>query len=133
MYTIPDENYTLNDLDKTVGDLGYLKIVQAPGITLEIDGVECYGIHGYIFSYKNQYIPTGNAIFVDKNHDISWYFAGSDFVGKNDESEDPRVIDRESMYGYEWGSEGLITGINAIEIGISIFNGCSYIVIPMCA
>ena len=64
-------------------------------------------------------------IGVDKNHDLSYYFAGSDFV---DESESgSTVINTPNKYGYEWGGYQVETGITATTIGSGLSNTNSLI------
>lgn len=63
-------------------------------------------------------------IGVDKNHDLSYYIAGSDYV---DESESVLVINTANKYGYEWGGFQIETGINAESIGSGLSNTNSLI------
>lgn len=73
------------------------------GDTIALDGIECLCI------YDNPYI------FVDKNHDLSYYFSGSDYVNEW------LPIDS-AKYGYEWGGYGTETGIRATAVGTGLSN-----------
>lgn len=103
------------------------EIIDAKGITCSIDGIECYGLYGKIkkisFQEKVVYKGIGESIFVDKNHDLSYYFAGSDYVN---ETESSSIINTSSKYGYEWG--GYDTSVyTAADIGSGLSNTNSLI------
>ena len=68
------------------------------GSTVILEGIESLII----------YNSDGIIIAVDKNHDLSYYFTGSDYV---DESESPTVINTANKYGYEWGGYEVETGV----------------------
>lgn len=62
-------------------------------------------------------------IGVDKNHDLSYYFAGSDYVDVDDIDENERpTINNDNKYGYEWGGYGTETGITATAVGSGLSN-----------
>lgn len=58
-------------------------------------------------------------IFVDKNHDLSYYISGSDFLNTSEESS---VISNTAKYGYEWGGYNTTTGITNTEVGTGLSN-----------
>lgn len=58
-------------------------------------------------------------IAVDKNHDLSYYFTGNDYV---DEVESSSVINTANKYGYEWGGYNTETGIQDTAIGTGLNN-----------
>lgn len=73
------------------------------GDTVTLDGIECLCI------YDNPYL------FVDKNHDLVYYFSGNDYI--NDE-----LPINEIKYGYEWGGYGTyVNGLNS-AVGGGLFN-----------
>ena len=61
-------------------------------------------------------INTDPYIFVDKNHDLSYYCVGSDCVDSSDYNHSP------GTYGYEWGGYGTETGITAAAVGTGLAN-----------
>ena len=63
----------------------------------------------------------GRYIFVDKNHDLSYYITGSDYVDSNDYNQNP------GTFGYKWGFYKIYTGINNKEIGTGLYNTNSLI------
>ena len=86
------------------------------GETYTFDGVEVYCLLGTG--------EAGGPLFVDKNHDLSYYFAGSDYM---DESESDSAINITNKYGYEWGDMGIITGITDRAVGTGLSNTNSLI------
>lgn len=97
------------------------------GDTVTLDEIEVY-----VFAAKDE-DGTWNSdagatgveyIGVDKNHDLSYYFAGSDYT---DESESADVINTDNKYGYEWGGYLTETGITATDIGTGLSNTNSLI------
>ena len=105
MYYVTDENKNKVDLNSVISstEMGF---VDAAGLTLTIDGIECYGIYGKVCKITDNngvslYQGIGNAIFADKNHDLSYYFTGSDYT---DEVESSSEINSANKYGYEWGA-----------------------------
>lgn len=132
MYYVTDENGNRADLETALSPYDYdLKTeeVSAVGVITTIDGIECYGINGTVnkvttWLNKTRYVGKGSAIFVDKNHDLSYYFTGSDYAGI---SESNLVINTANKYGYEWGGYGVTTGIYATDIGAGLNNTNSLI------
>lgn len=89
------------------------------GDTVTLDGIEC------LIVYDNgSEAEWGRYIVTDKNHDLVWYFAGSDY---QDESETSTVINTANKYGYEWGGYGTTTGITDTSIGMGLTNTNSLI------
>lgn len=104
------------------------EIVDAKGLTIDIDGIDCYGLYGKIkkiwLQDKFIYKGIGKAIFVDKNHDLSYYFAGSDYVN---EAESYSIINTANKYGYEWGGCWEETKVQSTYIGAGLSNTNSLI------
>lgn len=102
-----------------------IETIPAKGLTIDIDGIECYGLWGFVKKISLQdkiiYKGIGKSIFVDKNHDLSYYVSGSDWVDSNDCNTSP------GTFGYEWGGRGTITNINATDIGSGLSNTNSLI------
>ena len=63
--------------------------------------------------------PGDKPIFVDKDHDLSYYINGSDFLNT---SEGSSLISNTAKYGYEWGGNGTTTGITATGVGTGLSN-----------
>lgn len=61
-------------------------------------------------------INTDPYIFVDRNHDLSYYCVGSDCVDSSDYNHSP------GTFGYEWGGFGTETGIQNTAIGAGLNN-----------
>ena len=57
-------------------------------------------------------------IGVDKNHDLSYYMEGNDFLN----TEESDAISTEAKYGYEWGGYGLATDIQDTAVGTGLTN-----------
>lgn len=55
-------------------------------------------------------------IGVDRNHDLSYYVAGDDYVDSDDFNRSP------GTYGYEWGGYGTETGITSTDVGTGLTN-----------
>ena len=68
--------------------------------------------------------PWGRFILADKNHDLSYYISGNDFVTTE---ESLNVINTAATYGYEWGGYGTSTGITSWDIGDGLSNTNSLI------
>lgn len=66
-------------------------------------------------------INTDPYIFVDKNHDLSYYCVGSDCVGSLDYNHSP------GTFGYEWGGSDTATGIRDTAVGTGLSNTNSLI------
>lgn len=90
----------------------------AVGDTTSVDGIDVLIIAALkdgtwisdIGTEGTQYIA------VDKNHDLSYYAKGSDYVDSSDYDQAP------GTFGYEWGGYGTKIGITAFEIGTGITN-----------
>lgn len=104
------------------------------GSTYTIDGIEVFCIkegQAYTSDRGTTLIDDGTTpevsehpIFVDKNHDLVYYFAGSDY---QNESESVSVINSTNKYGYEWGGYGVDTGITDRAVGSGLTNTNSLI------
>lgn len=82
------------------------------GDTLIINGIESYVL------YKDE--GTGYGIAADKNHDLSYYVNGSDYVNSNN-------YQSPGTFGYEWGGSGIDTNIRTTAIGTGLSNTNSLI------
>lgn len=78
------------------------------GETYIFDGIEVYCLLGVE--------STDHPLFVDKNHDLSYYVNGSDYVDSKDYNTSP------GTFGYEWGGYNTTTGIIDIAIGSGLSN-----------
>lgn len=74
--------------------------------TLTIDGIEVLVI----------YSQEGINIAVDKNHDLSYYVNGSDWVDSDEYNIPP------GTFGYEWGGYNITTGITNTAVGSGLSN-----------
>lgn len=105
-----------------------VETVRAKDLVIDIDGIECYGLWGLVKKISLQdkiiYKGIGKSIFVDKNHDLSYYFTGSDYV---DEVDSVLVINTSNKYGYEWGGYQVETGITSTAVGTGLSNTNSLI------
>lgn len=125
MYHVIDENKNQVELESALDTIIVsTESISAVGLTLTIDGIECYGINGSVNKNTSitrgvEYSGTGNAIFVDKNHDLSYYINGSDWVNSDDYETSP------GTFGYEWGRS--TTGITATAVGSGLSNTNSLI------
>ena len=81
-------------------------LVMTVGDTITLDGIEILVI----------YSQDGINIAVDKNHDLSFYVKGSDYVNSSDYDQSP------GTFGYEWGGYETATGITATEVGTGLAN-----------
>lgn len=102
-----------------------VKIVPAKGLTINIDGIECYGLWGLVkkISLQDKIIckGIGKSIFVDKNHDLSYYVNDSDWA------DSYNCETRPGTFGYEWGGYGTETGITSVGVGTGLSNTNSLI------
>lgn len=92
------------------------------GDTITLDEIEVYVLaaKGEDGTWNSDAGATGvEYIGVDKNHDLSYYFAGSDYV---DDAESNDVINTANKYGYEWGGTGTFTGITGTAVGTGLSN-----------
>ena len=60
--------------------------------------------------------PGDKSIFVDKDHDLSYYAKGSDYVNSGDYDQSP------GTFGYEWGGYNIEIGITAAAVGSGLYN-----------
>ena len=108
----------------TADKLNHLKnFYSRAGEIQEKDGIESVCIY-------SSPIPQswGQHIFVDKNHDLSYYITGSDYVNEKNENEyEGDCINLEAKYGYEWGGYGTSTSITSQSIGDGLSNTNSLI------
>lgn len=92
------------------------------GDTITLDGIDVYilAAKGEGGTWNSDAGAAGvEYIGVDKNHDLSYYFTGSDYVG---EAESNDVINTANKYGYEWGGTGIFTGITGTAVGTGLSN-----------
>ena len=98
------------------------------GNTYTIDDIEVFCIKGgQAYTTGNNILidngttpeVTEHPIFVDKNHDLCYYFTGSDYVNDNDYIN--------NKWGYEWGGYEISTGITDTDIGTGLNNTNSLI------
>lgn len=90
----------------------------AVGDTTSVDGIDVLIIAALkdgtwisdIGTEGTQYIA------VDKNHDLSYYVKGSDYVDSNDYNQFP------GTFGYEWGGYNTETGIQDTAVGTGLTN-----------
>lgn len=94
-----------NIVDRRIED--HLAKLASVGDICIIDGIEtvCFRTEA---SYK---------LFVDRNHDLIWYFGGNDY---SDQSLPENLA-------YEWGGYGVTTGITDTSIGSGLSNTNSLI------
>lgn len=95
------------------------EIVSVKGLTLDIDGIECYGLYGGIKKISLQdkiiYRGIGESLFVDKNHDFSFYLEKDGLV-------DNKEKDILKYYrGYPWGSTKF-ADVTSTSIGSGLLN-----------
>ena len=107
MWYVFDEHRNLVDKD----NLPYIK-----GETYTFDDIETYCLLGTA--------DADHPLFVDKNHDLSYYLAGSDYV---DESDSYSAINATNKYGYEWGGYEVETGVTTTTAGTGLSNTNSLI------
>ena len=99
-------------------------VIPAVGETVTVDDVEVL-----IIAAKDDagtWSSTNGAkgveyIAVDKNHDLSFYVNGDDYVDSSDYDQAP------GTFGYEWGGDGTITNITNTEVGTGFTNTLSLI------
>ena len=83
------------------------------GETYTFDGIEVYCLLGTA--------DTDHPLFVDKNHDLSYYVNSSDWVDSKDYNTSP------GTYGYEWGGYGTTVNIKDTNVGSGLSNTNSLI------
>ena len=104
MNYVLDEKKNLSEFDISTPDYVPLTLAQV-GDTCLTDGIEVLCI--VAGAYK---------LFVDKNHDLSYYVVGSDMVGSSAYDHSP------GTFGYEWGGYSTETGIQDTTIGAGLSN-----------
>ena len=104
------------DEHKNLADKDSLLVSSVKGQTYTVDGIEVYCLLGSA--------DADHPLFVDKNHDLSYYFTESDYI---DESESSNIINTTNKYGYEWGGHGVETGIQDTAVGTGLSNTNSLI------
>lgn len=117
-------NYLLTDKKELVQAGGgfFEEITCTVGTTYYIDGIQVVCIKaGNAYAIDSIYLldlpHSGDTpIFVDKNHDLSFYVKGSDFVDSTEYNVSP------GTFGYEWGGYGTETGITATAVGTGLSN-----------
>ena len=96
----------LNNLEERVYILEqYLTCKE--GDTRTIDGIECLCVH------------VNPLLFVDKNHDLCYYFTGNDFAGKN---WDPYDTSEAEKWAYNYGIVKDFSTLTPYEIGEGLNN-----------
>lgn len=85
------------------------------------DIVTLDGIESVIIYKAEEEQEWGRYILVDKNHDLSYYITGSDYIDSSDYDQSP------GTFGYEWGGYGTTTGITSQNIGDGLNNTNSLI------
>lgn len=112
------------ELVQASGD-AFKEITCVVGQDYWVDGIQVVCIRaGNALAMDNIYLidgPHGGdvPIFIDKNHDLSYYCSGSDFLNV---VESTTVIDSTAKYSYEWGGYGIETGVTAEEVGTGLEN-----------
>ena len=117
-------NYLLNNKKDLVQAGGgfFEEITCTVGTTYYIDGIQVVCIKaGNAYAIDSIYLldlpHSGDTpIFVDKNHDLSFYVKGSDYVDSSNYNQSP------GTFGYEWGGYNTETGITAIAVGTGLSN-----------
>ena len=79
------------------------------------------GIESVIIYDNGSEADWGRYICVDKNHDLSYYITGSDYVDSEDYKTHP------GTFGYEWGGYLTTTGVTSQEVGSGLSNTNSLI------
>lgn len=117
-------NYLLTDKKELVQAGGgfFEEITCTVGTTYYIDGIQVVCIKaGNAYAIDSIYLldlpHSGDTpIFVDKNHDLSYYVKGSNYVDSSDYDQSPGI------YGYEWGGYNIETGITSTGVGTGLNN-----------
>lgn len=113
----------IDDEEITAVDLNNIDITQKSfevGDVVVKDGIESVCV------YKEEARQDwGQYLFVDKNHDLVYYFEGRDYVDSGSSYDKP--INSAAKYGYEWGGFGIETGITFKTPGKGLSNTNSLI------
>lgn len=113
-YTNPRYGEFINSISSSPGGSD-----PSVGDTVTLDGIECV-----IVLDAGSEQSWGRYIVTDKNHDLVYYFAGTDY---QDEFESSGIINSSNKYGYEWGGHGTTTGITDAPFGAGLANTNSLI------
>lgn len=113
-----DDSYTRIRLFRYTTDEELDSIPQPPkiGDTVTLDGIESVIV--YDAGVDQDW---GRFVLVDKNHDLSYYITGSDYVDNDDTTTSP------GTFGYEWGGLNRETDITSRMIGDGLSNTNSLI------
>lgn len=79
------------------------------------DVVTVDGIETLIIADLGEGAENGRYIGVDKNHDLSYYISGDDYVNQS-------LPVADAKYGYEWGGYGMTTYPKGTEVGTGLPN-----------
>ena len=117
-------NYLLTDKKELVQAGGgfFEEVTCTVRTTYYIDGIQVVCIKaGNAYAIDSIYLldlPHGGdtPIFVDKNHDLSYYVKGSDYVDSSDYNVSP------GTFGYEWGGYNTTTSITNTAVGTGLSN-----------
>lgn len=97
----------------------WAKKTLAVGDVVSVDGIEVLVLAALTNggTWESTKGATGSEyIGVDKNHDLSFYIVGDDYVDSNDYNDSP------GTFGYEWGGYGTETGIQDTAVGTGLSN-----------
>ena len=85
------------------------------GDEVVLDGIPC------VIVYKADTEQSwGQYLCVDRDHDLCYYFTGSDYV--DEEDNENACINLEAKYGYEWGAYNQEVNINSYKDGEGLNN-----------
>lgn len=102
----------------------WAKKTLAVGDVVSVDGIEVLVLAALADrgTWESTEGATGSEyIGVDRNHDLSYYLEGDDFVnvGMNNSAG---LGEGKPKYGYEWGGNSIITGVFATAVGTGLAN-----------
>lgn len=108
-------NSTFSKLAQAVQSFVPPKIV---GDTISVDGIDVLIIAALKDgTWVSDIGAEGTqCIAVDKNHDLSYYVVGDDYVNSDDYGVAP------GTFGYEWGGYDTVTGIQDTDVGTGLSN-----------
>ena len=106
-----DEEITSNKLNNLDVQINASKGIYNIGDVIIKDGIESVCV------YKGETRQDwGQYLFADKNHDLCYYFEGSDYVDSDDYNTSP------GTFGYEWGGYGIKTEITNTTVSTGLSN-----------